>query len=198
MTYRYRSGQTGLTLIELMISLVLGLIVVGATIALAVSLMRSNNETIRSTRLTQELRAAADVVTTEIRRARSLSDPLANVGQGAAAFTTCNAIYPAATDGVQSCILFAYECNPQNGSGTYHMIRRNGAALEMSAGNTALTCASAGNRLNSPELAITTANFSTTAEGAIQFTLEGHLTSDSSVTRRVSRIVWPRSVPVSP
>lgn len=187
--------QTGFTLIELMIAMVLGLLVIGAAISLAVSLMRTNNETIRATRLTQELRALADVVTAEARRARSIKDPLANVGVGAAAFTTCNAIYPAVADGTQQCLRFAYDCNPVDGTGTFVAFNMTGGNLKRGIG---ATCASADKQLNSDSIVIDTANFSTTSSGAVQMTLTAHASTDASFTRTLTRTVYPRSVPVSP
>lgn len=190
-----QTRQSGFTLIELMIAIVLGLFVVGAAISLAVSLMRTNNETIRATRLTQELRGLADVVTAEARRARSIKDPLANVGVGAAAFTTCNAIYPAVADGTQQCLRFAYDCNPVDGSGTFVAFNLSGGNLKRGIGT---TCGAADKQLNSNGIVIDTANFSSTANGAVQMTLTAHSTADASFTRTVTRTIYPRSVPVSP
>ena len=62
-------SQQGVTLVELMIGLTLGLIVTGAAISLVASISQSNSETIRATRLTQELRSLSDIVTLEARRA---------------------------------------------------------------------------------------------------------------------------------
>lgn len=190
-----RIRQTGFTLIELMIAMVLGLLVVGATIALAVSLMRSNNETVRATRLTQELRGLADVLTAEARRARGIKDPLANVGVGAAAFTTCNAIYPAVADGTKQCLLFAYDCNPVDGSGTFVAFNMTGGNLKRGIGT---TCASADKQLNSAGIVISTANFSSTANGSVKMTLTAYASSDASFSRTVTRTIYPRSVPVAP
>lgn len=187
--------QSGFTLIELMIAMVLGLFVVGSTIALAVSLMRSNNETIRATRLTQELRGLADVVTAEVRRARGITDPLANVGAGAAAVIKCNALYPTVADKVQQCLFFAYDCNPVDGTGTFVAFNMTGGKLYRGVGS---TCASADKQLNSDGMIIDAANFSSTANGAVQMTLTAHASSDASFSRTVTRTIYPRSVPVSP
>ena len=72
--------QTGFSLIELMISLVLGLILIGSVLTLVVSIMGSNAETIRATRLTQELRTLVEVIGREAERARFMADPLSNIG----------------------------------------------------------------------------------------------------------------------
>ncbi|HEX7917240.1 MAG TPA: prepilin-type N-terminal cleavage/methylation domain-containing protein [Rudaea sp.] len=72
----------GFSLIELMISIVIGMIVVGGAISLIVAINQSNSETIQSTRLTQELRALASVVADDVKRMRFIEDPAAMVGQG--------------------------------------------------------------------------------------------------------------------
>lgn len=68
--------ETGFTLIELMISMVLGLIVIGAVFALSLAMLRANKETIASTRLTQELRSVSTVIATGLQRAGSADNPL--------------------------------------------------------------------------------------------------------------------------
>jgi prepilin-type N-terminal cleavage/methylation domain-containing protein len=70
----------GFSLVEMMISMVLGLIVIGAALVLVVSVVRANSETVRATQLTSELRATLGVVSKEVQRARLMRDPLLNVG----------------------------------------------------------------------------------------------------------------------
>ena len=190
-----KKHQTGVTLVELMIAMVVGLMVIGAAIALVVSLMKSNNDSIRSIRLSQEMRAMADIATMEIRRARSLVDPLANVGQGSSAFITCNAIE--VLDGGK-CLTFAYGCNPNDGAGQFRAIRQSGANLLIATGAAAVDCSAAGTQVNSSDLVIDSVNFTKTAEGAIGLTLQGHPTSDANMKRTLTRTIWPRSAPVSP
>jgi Tfp pilus assembly protein PilW len=188
-----------MTLVELMIALLLGLIVIGGALGLIVSMMKSNNDTIRAARLTQELRAMADIATMEIRRARSLTDPLANVGVGGTAFVSCNPITATPNNTTaDSCLVFAYNCNPQNGDGQFRSLRNADGKLVVAQGTTAQTCTTAGTELNSDELVIDLANFSTTATGAVRLSLQGHLSSDATMTRTITRVVWPRSAPVVP
>ena len=59
----------GFSLVELMVSLVAGLIVIGAVGAFTVSSLQSNAEYIQATRLTQELRNTMDFASRELRRA---------------------------------------------------------------------------------------------------------------------------------
>lgn len=64
-----RRLQLGLTLIELMISIVLSLFVLGGVLYITSSTMQSNTQNLRSTHLNQELRAAMQMITRDIRRA---------------------------------------------------------------------------------------------------------------------------------
>lgn len=61
--------QAGLSMIELMISITIGLIVVSGVISMFVSTVTSNAENLKMTRLNQELRAVMDVMVQDIRRA---------------------------------------------------------------------------------------------------------------------------------
>lgn len=71
-----RTLSHGFSLVELMVALVVGLIVVGAVLALVLAIMKSNRQTVQSTRLNQELRATMAVVANDLRRARGAADPL--------------------------------------------------------------------------------------------------------------------------
>lgn len=75
------SGARGFTLIELLISVAIALIVTGSAIALMVSIMQANGQNIASTRLTQELRAVAEVVARDVKRARYMEDAISFVGE---------------------------------------------------------------------------------------------------------------------
>ena len=59
-----------------MVALVVGLIVIGAVLALVMAIMKSNRETLQATRLNQELRATMAVVATDIRRATRVRGPV--------------------------------------------------------------------------------------------------------------------------
>ena len=61
--------QRGISLVEILVALIAGLLVVGSVLAFTVSSVKSNAENIRATRLAQELRTAITLVTREVRRA---------------------------------------------------------------------------------------------------------------------------------
>jgi type II secretory pathway component PulJ len=73
-----RTGQSGFGLVELMIGLLVGMIVVGAAVSLLGTTMTSSNDSIKMTRLDQELRQTMTMLTRDLRRA-TIWDPAADV-----------------------------------------------------------------------------------------------------------------------
>lgn len=170
--------QNGYSLIEVMISVVLGLILIGSVLALVISVLQSNAETVRNTRLSQELRTLLEVVGREAERARLMADPIAIVGNPpsrtnpAVGGKNPNSFVDDDTDG---CLRFAY-AEPDGSSGTNNtavtLAFRNGALFIGRTPDAALqnwtdpdgnvrqrtalmACADANVRLSSPEIQIT-------------------------------------------
>jgi prepilin peptidase dependent protein B len=113
--------QSGFTLIELMVSIAIGLFVAGAVTAFFVVNVKSNTDTLTMTRLTQELRGVMELMTRDIRRAGYWADADSAAGAGA---TTPNPFLSGADDvavdkyGTEpdnSCITFAYQTNTTAG-----------------------------------------------------------------------------------
>lgn len=71
-----RKNQTGLTLIELMIGMVIGLIITAATITLFLTIMKSNADNVKMIRLTQDMRNVMTLITRDIRRTGYWSGPV--------------------------------------------------------------------------------------------------------------------------
>ena len=161
-----RRQSAGFSIIEMMIALALGLVVSGAALALTVSIIKSNNETVVAARLTQELRALLGVIGREASRARFMSDPLGNVGRAALRANANDIVIGPAAD----CLRFSYfdpdpDRNPATADGANRAVaiaRRNGAIFAV-ANNVALTvvpttlptCDEATTRLSSPQIDIT-------------------------------------------
>ena len=61
--------QTGFTLIEIMISLLLGILVVGSTLAIYISSIQGSSDTMKSDRLNHDLEAAMAIMINDFRRA---------------------------------------------------------------------------------------------------------------------------------
>ena len=187
--------QSGVTLVELMIGLTLGLIVTGAAISLVASISQSNSETIRATRLTQELRSLSDIITLEARRARGVADPLANVGTGGAAVSSCDiAPVPAAT-----CLRIGYDCDAAAGTGKFRTFSFANVQMLLATSTNAAPACGTGTVLNSADLALDSVTVSAVADGSINVVLTGHLKSDAtSSSRTLKRTIWPRSGAVGP
>lgn len=178
-----RSGilkARGFSLVELMVAMVIGLIVIGAVLALVMSMINANNRTIRATRLTQELRATAAIIAGDLRRAGSAGNPL-NIPV-AMTLGTVNT----ATAG---CIRYRYS----DPAGT--VVQR---AVSVSNGAVLLgtdTCG-AGTQVSSAGVVIGTPSFTRTGR-TISMVLPGSLASDSSVTRRYAETIFAPALPGS-
>jgi type IV pilus assembly protein PilW len=110
-----KQHQCGLSMAELMIGIAVGLIVIGIVGTLFITTLRGSDDTLRSMKLNQELRAAMDYMVADIRRsgfwARAATPPTANppydnpytVRGGAA-----TDVYVA-----KNCVMYSYD-NPNN------------------------------------------------------------------------------------
>lgn len=65
----WRSGQSGISMVELMVGIAISLIVVAGGLSLLANFTGENRRLLVETRLNQDLRAAMDLVTRDIRRA---------------------------------------------------------------------------------------------------------------------------------
>jgi prepilin-type N-terminal cleavage/methylation domain-containing protein len=72
----------GFSLIELMVSMLIGMIVAAGAVTLIVAINDSNSQTIKSTRLTQEMRALSAVIADDVKRTRRVGDPISVIAQG--------------------------------------------------------------------------------------------------------------------
>jgi type II secretory pathway component PulJ len=194
-------------LVELMVALVVGLIVVGAVLALVVSIMKSNRQTLQSTRLNQELRATLAVIGNDLRRARSVTDPLTT------AKATGGNPYKAVSTATAGCIRYAYDGAL---NGPWHVIRRDTAStpnrVVLVAGNSAVNCTTAGGTpFGSRQVEITALTFTPTTTSTTpptatnesvvrEFTVSitGRLIDQdaelSSLSRTMSQSVFVRSI----
>lgn len=168
------SNTAGFTLIELMIAMVLGLIVIGAVLALSLSMIRANSGTIASTRLTQELRATAAAISSELQRAGSTENPY-NIAAAQALGTV-------SLSDSDTCVRYSYS---EAGTTVQRAISFSGGAVYL--GTT--TCGNGGTKLSSEQVNITNLQF--TRDGrALTVILKGELPGNSSVYRQYSQTVF--------
>lgn len=196
---RCRSG--GFSLVELMVALVVGLIIIGAVLALVVSIMRSNRQTLEVTRLTQELRATMSVVSADLRRARGIEDPLSAKDASGLLVNPYAAIDVNLTG---DCIRFAYDGG--SGAGVWRVIRHdNNGDIVLATGGAAVDCTTAGTKLNSDQVAIESLQFNSFGAASpgelkrIGIRISGRLanTADPNLTpvrRVIDETIYVRSV----
>jgi type II secretory pathway component PulJ len=189
-----------------MVALVVGLIVIGAVLALIVAIMKSNRETLQATRLNQELRATMAVVATDIRRARGVPDPLTTA---TAAGGNPYRFIDTATAG---CIRYGYfDVTDDDGNGNtdddnYHALYLfNGNVMRASKSlfdDAKCDLGAAGKQLGSAQVAITSMTFSPATTSAttreFEVVLTGHLVDNdaalASISRTITQTVFVRSV----
>lgn len=142
---RPRRLAAGFTLVELMISIVIGLIVIGAVIAFTVSTVRAYGENISSTRLTQDLRTSVNVITRELRRAGFDSTSVTRV------LTSTTPSNFNAVNVSGNCVTYQYDRGVGGWGGTaaateLRGVRLNTAtgALQLNASGTAVACGGTG------------------------------------------------------
>jgi type IV pilus assembly protein PilW len=68
-THRRRAAQSGLSIIELMVGVAIGMFIIGGAIKLFVDMFGNNRRLLLETRVNQDLRAAADIIARDVRRA---------------------------------------------------------------------------------------------------------------------------------
>ena len=154
------STQRGFTLVEMMVALVVGLIVSGAAAAFVVSIAKANSQDLQVTRLTQELRAVSEVVNREIRRARYVADPLANIAQGGptAPNDVISILDSVGGAGSTDCVSLSYDRDPTDPLAGTTVTR----TVYLDAGRvyvTDLATCSGGQAISSPEVTITEFSF---------------------------------------
>jgi len=115
--------HAGFSLVELMIALVAGLLVSGATVAFLMSSMKSNGEYVVSTRLTQELRNTMDLVTRDLRRAGFNNDYISymtpgNVNAFGAVYVKDDSPTGSGNEDVDGCVIYAYDSGATGNLGT--------------------------------------------------------------------------------
>ncbi len=85
-----RTRQTGLSIIETMVGLTVGLFIVGGALKLFIDNLDSNRRLLLETRVNQDLRAAADLIARDLRRAGYWEGAASGVWQTAASAVTPN------------------------------------------------------------------------------------------------------------
>lgn len=105
--------QNGFTLIELMIAMLIGLIVAGATITIYIITIKGSSDTLKSARLNQDLSVAMLVMTNDIRRAGYWGGAITGANLTTNPFTDVMVRDVGATAGALTgnCITYSYDAD---------------------------------------------------------------------------------------
>ena len=105
------SSQRGGSLIELMISILIGLLILAGVLTMYVSIVKSDSDNLKSIRLNQDMRAAMGLIVRDLRRAGYNSGAAADLLTGAAVkpFQNLN------VDTINSCLNYSYDAD-ENGA----------------------------------------------------------------------------------
>ena len=190
-----KRNQAGVTLIEVMVALVIALIVSSAAIAFIASIMRANAATLSSSRLNAELRSNAEIVSRELRRARFVADPIADIGSGCIGTNSCASSAVSAVTITGNCVRFSYD-TPQGRR--FQAIRMDAGQLKMGWSGVDIACAAATTRISSEQLTLLTpasgSVFESINANSIRLRLRGRYNANGLATDKTySTIVAIRS-----
>jgi prepilin-type N-terminal cleavage/methylation domain-containing protein len=177
-------NHRGFSLVELMVALSAGLVISGAAVVLVSSIVKSNNETLRASRLTQELRATAEIIARDLMRARGVNDPIQNLN--VATIGSCDTISPSTTTAT-SCLKFGFDCDSST-SGTfkaYGLASSKVRLVTSSTGTAACPTAATGTQITSAAVNITSLSFarvSNTNVDAYTISISGQLANSPTST----------------
>ncbi|MGZ8928614.1 MAG: prepilin-type N-terminal cleavage/methylation domain-containing protein [Methylobacter sp.] len=129
--------QNGFTLIEIMIALVIGLIVVGGSIAVYITTIRSSSDIARSARLNHDMDSALALMVNDIRRGGYWGGAMVGSDSRDNPFTvsgTTDLQIPSS-----SCVLYTYDADADKtvDSDEYYGFRLNGGNIQMRSSNIA-------------------------------------------------------------
>ncbi|NMG14647.1 PilW family protein [Aromatoleum bremense] len=116
-----RSRQAGLSLVELMVGLVVGLIVVAGAGAMYVTTVRGQSYGLRAAKLNQDLRATMSVIAADIRRAGYWAGSVVVNAGPPVTYTFPTNPYTAATTDLAileggTCVMYAYDADGLGGA----------------------------------------------------------------------------------
>jgi prepilin peptidase dependent protein B len=214
--------QRGFTLIELMISMVIGLIILAAAIGMFVSMIKADNDYLKSVRLNQELRAAMSLITRDIRRA-GIDGSGATRGTGPYPFSTTASRLTIANNAqgdANACIGFAYD-EDNNGIDAGNAERYGyrwdsvEGAIEIRKSGIACNLGGWENITDNKLIEIFSETISGTAHPGVEFvetsvieagmyirqieiTIRGRLLKDNTVARRITETVKIRNEDTGP
>jgi prepilin-type N-terminal cleavage/methylation domain-containing protein len=199
--------HSGFSLVELMISIALGLLLTAGIVTLFQSTLHSNRNLASGKQLEGELHATLDLISRDLRRAGAMGDPLRQLLGLANPFGTDTAsAYPG--EAADSCLTFSYDFNGNGSLETSAPDERFGYRLRQGVvqarvegqGCTANTTPVWKNVSTPAVVEVTTLQFTLVPAsngGVVQrvahMSIAGRLVQDHAVTRSLSRTVRLRN-----
>jgi len=214
MNYSKITNKNGFTLIELMIAMLIGMIVVAATITIYVITIKGSSDTMKSAQLNQDLGIAATIMTNDIRRAGYWGGAIVGADLTTNPFSDIQ-IYD--FDGeTDACIVYTYD---ENGdaildANEYYGFRGNSNSIELKqSGSTTADCTGVWvDMIDSNVINVSPIRFTLTsvcagttlpcalASGAtgvelrnIDISIDGFVSSDSSINTQISSLLKVRN-----
>jgi len=202
-----KRGQKGLSLIELMVSMAIGLIIMAAVLTMFIGMTKADNDNIKSIRLNQDLRATMGLITRNLRRAgvnrnsavNSSTTPATNPFDNVQIFNAGVEDTDVDGDGERTgnCVIFTYDAD--DGSNELYGYQVVNNVVETRIGGT--TCGNNWDDLTDGSLiSITNLNFLDTrisesgvTTSYITVTLTGELVRDSTVNRTLVETIKVRN-----
>lgn len=125
--------QKGFNLIELMIALLIGMIIVAATITIYISTIRSSSDIVKSARLNHDLDSALALMVNDIRRAGYWGRAMVGSDGRDNPFTQAATNLKLLPSSPYSCILYTYDEDADGNvdSDEYYGFKLNGSDIQM-------------------------------------------------------------------
>lgn len=202
--------QRGMGLVELMISITLGLLIVSGVASMFIGTARSNIDLLVGVNLEHELHTISDMMLRDLRRAGGHGRPELLATGAANPFTLGTpSAYGAET--ANSCIEFSYDLDQDGvldtGAGDERFgfrlrdqavqVRRSGVACAIG-GNWETMTDSARIRITALNFAVSQATANAMRVRSVRVTLTGQSAADADITRTITREVRVRNDAYSP
>ena len=192
--------QRGLSLVELMVAMVIGMIVIGASLSVFIGILGANSTQMKISRLNHELRTAMTAVTRDLRRAGYNNWTVAQLSTGD--FTASGQLVPTMTVGTVGSVEVSYDIDSNGGTERYGF-QLVGNVLQAYVGAPGWTNVTDPNVIQITSFAITnrspapispTGAVSTVTVPVYSIVITGRLTSDNTVVRTLQETVRLRNV----
>jgi prepilin peptidase dependent protein B len=198
-------NQQGISLLEILIAMVIGLIILSAALGMLVSMIKADSENVKTIQLNQELRGAMSLITRDIRRAGANRNAAANAtatppsNPFSVSGSTRLTIASNQQGDANSCIIYSYDSDETSELYGFRLdstdktveTRASGAACDASGWNDLTD----NNLVNITGLSFLDTTVVQTGINirAITITLSGFLVRDNTVIRTITETVKLRN-----